>query len=195
MDDTRFDALTRSFAAGVSRRTILGGVLATVGLGALSPTVDAARKKKKKKKLQLNAFGCVDVGKPCRGKDSKCCSDICQGKKPKKGKKDRSECVGHDESTCLRGQHLAECGGVANVDCLTSAGLPGRCSTTTGNAGYCLTDGDCFPCKRDADCQAVAGPRAACIPCAAECVATGGTACVNVDYSWFSSARLHRFRR
>ena len=167
MDDTRFDALTRSFAAGVSRRTILGGVLATVGLGALSPTVDAARKKKKKKKkLQLTAFGCVDVGKPCRGKDSKCCSGICQGKKPKKGKKDKSKCVAHHQSTCTAA-HRA-CTGNPQPSCNPDH-PQAICYRTTGQAGFCGLDviPGCIPCRKDADCHQQLGEGSACVVCSA----------------------------
>jgi hypothetical protein len=176
MDVVRFDALTRTLGAGASRRGILGGVLAALGLGALAPA-DGAAKKKNTKKAKKNAFGCLNVGQQCRGKDRKCCSGICQGKKPKLGKRDRSKCVAHDESTCQPGQQAQECGGAIGVLCTTTAGQPGQCSTTTGNAPYCFADGDCFPCKRDSDCEGVCGPQAACIQCATTCSGTGGTAC------------------
>ena len=48
--------------------------------------------KKKNKKPKNNAFGCLNVGQACNGKNDKCCSGICDGKKPKKGKKDKSKC-------------------------------------------------------------------------------------------------------
>jgi hypothetical protein len=184
MDANRFDALTRSFGTDTSRRGFFGAMLAAVGLGALGPAGVAAKDGKKKKKRKKgptpNIFGCLDVGKKCRGKGSKCCSGICQGKKPKKGKRDRSKCVGHDGSTCLVGQHPTYCGGPALVGCTTSAGMDGVCTTTTGKAAYCLGAGGCFPCKRDRDCHAVCGPRSACIPCRLSCAAQGGTACASV---------------
>jgi hypothetical protein len=187
MHATRFDALTRSLGTGASRRGFLGAVLTTVGLGLLGPAgvVAKDRKKKKKKKRRKgpspNFFGCLNVGQKCRGKDSKCCSGICQGKKPKKGKRDRSKCVGHDESTCLAGQQAPNCSGAAFVACTTSAGLDGICATTTGKAAYCFGAGGCFPCKRDRDCHAVCGPRSACISCRADCAPLSDTACVSVS--------------
>src|SRR5688572_19569171 len=186
MGPSRFDALTRSLAVSPTRRGVLqrlAGVLALGLLGSLPRVVSS--KKGKRNKPKKNAFGCLNVGQPCRGKNGKCCSGICQGKKPKKGKKDKSRCVGHDGSTCLPGQHMEECGGVANVACATSVGLAGSCATTTGNAAYCLSSGECFPCTRDADCQAVCGPRAACIQCATECAGRGGTACMGIETCTF----------
>ena len=59
MDVVRFDALTRTLGAGASRRGVLGGVLAALGLGALSAAGGAA-KKKNKKKAKPNAFGCLN---------------------------------------------------------------------------------------------------------------------------------------
>lgn len=175
VDSDRFDVLTRFLSTAGSRRRALAALGGLVTFGALSAGAKRG-KKKPKKKLALNAFGCVDVGQPCRGNSTNCCSGICQGKKPKKGKKDRSTCVAHDASTCLPGQQIVDCG-AADVACTTSAGEPGACTTTTGNAPYCAESGTCFPCTRDADCQAVCGPQAACAPCAAVCAAKGGTAC------------------
>jgi hypothetical protein len=185
MHAARFDALTQSLGTGASRRELLGAVLAAVGLEALGPIDAVAKngKKKRKKGPTRNIFGCLDIGQKCRGKDSKCCSGICQGKKPKKGKRDRSRCVGHDESTCLAGQQPPNCSGAAFVVCTTSAGLDGICTTTTGKAAYCFGAGGCYPCKRDRDCHAVCGPRSACIPCRADCAPLSNTACVSVSDS------------
>jgi hypothetical protein len=177
MGANHFDTLTRVLAMPRTRRGILGTLAVTLGLGALLID-EAAAKKNKQKKLKFNEFGCVNVGGKCRGKDSVCCSGICKGKKPKKGKKDKSRCVGHDESTCLAGQTQVICGGLQDITCLTSVGTEGECFTTTGNAGYCAEDGGCFPCQKDADCIGVCGAGAACVPCAAQCAAQGGTACL-----------------
>jgi hypothetical protein len=69
--------------------------------------------------------------------------------------------------------------GGEDVFCTSSAGAFGVCDTTTGNAAYCAVDAGCFPCAKDADCQQICGPAAACIVCAGkECFGTGGTACV-----------------
>jgi hypothetical protein len=69
---------------------------------------------------------------------------------------------------------------VTEVTCLNSKGEDGLCATTTGNAGYCMFSGDCYPCTTDFECQRANsgffGPTAACVKCAA-CDQTGGTAC------------------
>jgi hypothetical protein len=196
MGADRFARLTCGVTDPSARRGILRALAA--GLAALAGSaglrlgddrVAVARRKKgkkgkkdkkSKKPLQRNGFGCVSIGKACHGKDAACCSGICQGTKPKQGKKDTSRCVGHDESTCSPGQNEAFCGGPDNIACTTSIGLAGQCNTTTGEAAYCVGGGDCFPCSRDADCEAACGPRAACMQCAAGCPQTGGTACVGV---------------
>ncbi len=165
MDATQFDR----FTASLPRRSALGGVV------ALALGVSAAEAKKKKAKP--NQFGCLNVGQPCRGQSSQCCSGICEGKKPKKGKKDKSRCLAHDASTCQAGVHPAICGST-NQSCLTSFGNGGSCATTTGNAGYCFNSDplDDPPCTRDPDCEAVAGPGAACIVCPS----TGIPNCVGI---------------
>jgi hypothetical protein len=157
MDLERFDHLTRAVSSVLSRRTLAGAL----GLGALSLPLltDAKKKRKKKKKVKFNDFGCVNVGGFCKN-NSQCCSNICSGKKGKK------KCKGHDASTCQPGQVSETCGGAANVFCTSSGGDMGACFTTTGGAGYCEASGTCADCKKDADCIAVCGPQAACIPCA-----------------------------
>jgi hypothetical protein len=122
---------------------------------------------KRRKKLKRNEFGCVNVGDACRGKDKNCCSGICRGKKPKRGEKDKSRCVGHDAQGCQAGQIEQFCGGT-DVVCTTSTGdTAGFCDTTTGNAGYCSGEGMCIPggCSKDADCIPVFGKGAACVLC------------------------------
>jgi hypothetical protein len=166
MDAARFDAWTRrrfGLAAG-------GALAALWSLVGITPAPA-----KKKKKLKFNEFGCVNVGGKCRGKDANCCSNICQGEKPKQGKKDKSRCVAHDEQGCQAGQIEDFCGG-ADVPCTTSAPEPGLCNTTTGNAGYCADFGVCFPCQKDLDCQNQSqfGPGSACVLCAP---CAGGTGC------------------
>ena len=77
MDAHRFDQLTRIVTHAASRRGLLGsGVASLAGLIALSglgtgSIAARARKKKHRGKgngPQPNAFGCVSVGKSCRGK-------------------------------------------------------------------------------------------------------------------------------
>jgi hypothetical protein len=63
---------------------------------------------------------------------------------------------------------------------MTTAGAAGQCATTTGNAGYCLLRGDCFTCRKDADCELFYGKGSACIICA-PCGPTGGAACAGIE--------------
>lgn len=182
MDVVRFDALTRSLGAQTRRRRLLAGVAAALGLltAGLPDRIDG---KQRKKKLKRNAFGCVNVGGTCRGRDKNCCSGICRGKKPKKGEKDKSRCVAHDAQGCEAGQIEGFCGGT-NVSCTTSTGdTQGNCDTTTGNAGYCSGQGTCEvdpPCKKDADCVPIFGAGAACVLCN-NALCPAGTGCAGLD--------------
>jgi hypothetical protein len=182
MDQGRFDAMTRALTRVPSRRAVVRA-LAGAGLGltaAPRPNV-AAAKKRRRKKVQFNAFGCVDVGGFCKT-DSQCCSNVCGGKQGKQGKK---KCQAHDAQGCQPGARSLSCNPTGSeVTCTTSLGFAeGICETTTGGAAYCASFGDCYPCTKDADCQALplCGPRAACIVCASCPAETGGTACVNPD--------------
>jgi hypothetical protein len=175
LDPIRFDTLTRNFTGNASRRGILGTWLAVLGLGTLPPASGVTKQKNRKQKLQRNAFGCVNVGGKCRGNDGNCCSGICDGKKPKKGDKDRSRCAGHDASTCLAGQNT--CAGTF-FPCVSSRSPLAQCVITTGNASYCAGDVTCRSCARDTDCppeEFEAG--AACIVCG-DCAET--TACASL---------------
>lgn len=155
MDTHHFDDVVRSLTAGFSRRTALG--LALGGwIGALDVR-DTAAKKRKKKKPKFNEFGCIDVGKFCKNANQ-CCSGICQGKKGKK------KCKAHDTGDCAPGAIPFACDGT-EVPCTTSAGVPGSCGATTGNAGYCFSNLLDVECTSDTACQAEAGPRAACVKC------------------------------
>jgi hypothetical protein len=146
MDASRFDRLTRAIShATLPRRQILIAlVLGIVGLHARGGAVAAGP-------------GCKNVGKKCKKKKD-CCSGICKGKKGKK------RCKAHDTGGCQAGQRQGICGGV-DVPCTTSAGNPGLCQTTTGNAAYCTAGGGCFACQQDADCRPFCGPGAACVRC------------------------------
>ncbi|MGH2615622.1 MAG: hypothetical protein ACRDJC_10315 [Thermomicrobiales bacterium] len=111
MDASRFDRFTRALITSPARRDILQGfVAAALGLASI-PLVGTVRAKKRKKKLILNEFGCVDVGGKCRGRADVCCSGICQGKRPKKGKRDKRRCVAHDTDGCQVGQNACGAGG------------------------------------------------------------------------------------
>jgi hypothetical protein len=177
LDGKTFDAAIRQLATRLSRRGLLGAASAlTLGIAAARATdgIEARKRKNRTraKKLQLNAFQCVDVGGKCRGSDANCCSGVCQGKKPKKGQKDKSTCIAHDVGGCQAGQDV--CVGDA-VLCPNAS--TGTCFRTTGNASFCGLKGDCVACRKDADCVAEFGEGAACVPCGNSCIDTV-TACV-----------------
>lgn len=168
-------------------RSLAGAGMALAALRVFDAA--EARKKgkgKKKAKLKRNEFGCVDVGGKCRGNNGNCCSGICEGKKPKKGKKDKSVCVAHDTAgicfpdsdSCIIGQQVP-CH-PDNTNC--------ACFLTTGSAGFC-GDGSatdpadfCRDCVRDTDCEAEFGLGAACVVlggiCSTACPETQRRACV-----------------
>jgi hypothetical protein len=181
MNHNRFDALTRTLISVPSRRHLLRGLAgAGLGLGGtrLPDLAEAKKKRKRKKKgkkAKPNAFGCLNVGDPCKSEEQ-CCSGICEGKKGKK------RCQAHDAGICTVGLNICT-GAVARCN----ADNPScGCVLTTGNAGFCgdFTDGAnnlCRDCSEDTDCQEEFGPGAACVAlggiCAAICPDTG-TACV-----------------
>ena len=158
MKPAHFDRLTQMVNGGASRRGLLRGLAAAAGLVALHAPGATAGKRRKKEKLKRNSYGCVDVGKSCRGKDSACCSGICQGKKPKKGEKDRSRCVAHHVLGCQADQDF--CAGS-----IVMCGTNGTCVRTTGKASICGAGGPCVACRKDKDCEADYGPGAACTVC------------------------------
>ena len=180
MDASRFDELTRSLTGPGTRRRLLRG-LAGVALGLAPGHLPVMAKSKAKTKS-----ACLAVGKPCGGNNSKCCSGICKGKKPKKGKSDRSKCVAHntggctpERSFCLVGDDASKC----------AIGLQeGTCVATTGNAGFCAAPGgsrkkNCQVCAKDKDCEKLGfGRGAACvIVSGGNC--TGGDSCAGINGS------------
>ncbi len=160
--------------AAHSRRAIVAALTgAATWLGCAAADARSRRNKRRKKRrqppLRRNAFGCVDAGGACRGKDDVCCSGICDGPSPRKGKADRSRCVPHDALTC----EPADDSCVKEVVC----GDNGNCFRTTGSASFCGTqDLKCVSCKQDTDCELLFGAGAACIVCAA-CDQFDGTTC------------------
>src|SRR5687767_7465904 len=121
MDQHHFPAWTRSVRSVPSRRDVLRSLAgAGLGLGTLrlsdvtaaKHTKKGKKKRKRKKKSQppitpppftlpplvFNQFGCVEVGQPCRGDNTNCCTDICQGSAPAPGQPDTSRCVAHNAS-------------------------------------------------------------------------------------------------
>jgi len=171
MGTTRFDNLTRSVSLSGSRRGVLGGIAAAaLGLAATRVPSATVARKKRKRTPKVNAFGCLDIGKTCRGNSGACCSGICEGKKPKNGKRDKSSCVAHSVSSCLASDDVCE--GMGSL-----CGGGGGCYRTTGQASFCgVGGGPCTPCARDTDCEALLGPGAACIICAS-CPGDLDTAC------------------
>jgi hypothetical protein len=174
VDASRFDELTRSLTAAGSRRRLLRG-LAGVALGLAPGHLPVMAKSKGKKKS-----ACLAVGKPCGGNNSKCCSGICKGKKPKKGKSDRSKCVAHntggctpERSFCVVGESPSKC----------REDQPSACLATTGNAGFCAAtqdfdpDTNCRVCAKDKDCEKRFGPGSACV------IVNGGTFCKDQEHS------------
>jgi hypothetical protein len=182
MDGSRFDAISKTLGTAGTRRVALRtgiGISIAAGLARLGLSSTTAKKKQRKrrkkwKKLQKNAFGCVNVGGACRGKDANCCSGICQGLPKYGSKKDTSRCVAHDVLDCVAGANTCLQGAVAcgpNAD--------GECYQTTGQAGFCAGSGTCLACAKDADCAALGyGPGAACVVCPKSCAQTGNTACM-----------------
>jgi hypothetical protein len=127
-----------------------------VGIGVAGvrwPEVTAKKQRKKKKKARPNAFGCLDVGDPCKNADQ-CCSGICEGKKGKR------KCRAHGAGSCQT--DYDGCNGLVAV-----CGTAGFCFRTTGNASFCGgPGGNCMVCAKDADCEPTHGPGAACVVCA-----------------------------
>lgn len=175
MHAARFDRLTRMVSSLSSRRALMRALSAVSAIAALpAPDILAAKSvgktKQKKPKLQRNQYGCVAVGGACRGRDRHCCSGRCQGKKPKRGRADKSHCVAHHAGTiedgsrgCLPGDDSY---GPGETLCTTNAGEEfAQCWLTTGDAGYCGFGAACIPggCRKDADCLAPCGAGAACV--------------------------------
>jgi hypothetical protein len=172
MDGSQFDDLIRSLTS--SRRALVGGVFVTAAgwLGATGTGAKKRRRHKKKKKLQLNGFGCVDVGGNCFGNSAKCCSGICEGS----GK--TSRCVAHNELGCDADDETCSE--------LVLCGTQGTCYRTTGKAAFCgnVNTCDCGTCHKDSDCEAQFGPGAACVVCSGDCAGVNGsqgTACVSAS--------------
>jgi hypothetical protein len=188
MEGQYFDMLTRTLTA--SRRSlVIGGLALVLGRSDL-PSAEAKKghRKKRKKRSQraapstpppppaFNAFGCLDVGQPCQGDNSLCCSGICDP--------GTSTCVGHNAGPCVPAADSCTVG--AEVPCNASNRFS-VCTLTTGNAAFCgdITGGTtthCRVCRKDTDCQAEFGAGAACVVlgggCSPLCGITGRTACL-----------------
>jgi hypothetical protein len=202
MDANSFEAVTRLLTLLPSRRDVLHGLtsagldLTTLRLTDAAIAKKGHHKKQRKKPKQkpsspspspspppsppsppFNAFGCLDVGQPCQGDSTLCCSGICEP--------GTSTCIAHDSSFCFEDTDTCTLGrripcSVSNSHC--------ACLLTTGNAGFCA-DFDvpdpasiCRFCSQDTDCQEEFGAGAACVLlrgfCSPTCVSTGRTACL-----------------
>lgn len=177
MHPARFDRLARSRPVGASRRSALAVALGVIGLGAVRPDDSRA-----KKKAKPNQFGCLNVGQPCGGKDSKCCSGICQGKKPKKGKKDKSRCAGHNEGGCSPERNVCTVADPAVSNC-NASNETAVCFVTTGSGVFCGNVAifsevtNCRVCAHDSDCTGGGfPPGSACV-----LLSGGGPACTAFD--------------
>jgi hypothetical protein len=191
MEAQRFDHLARHLSRATARRRLLAGLALSPFAGLVARSADdiAAKKKHKKKrkpkKPKPNAYGCLNAGQACGGDSALCCSGVCEGSKPKKGKKDSSRCVAHDAGICK--VEMDEC--TAGREAICHIANPScQCFRTTGNAAFCGENlgllNLCRDCSQDADCEVEFGPGAACIAlggiCEPVCPDTGGTACMPV---------------
>jgi hypothetical protein len=176
VEDRHFDHLARLLTTAPSRRMALhavAGLLAATVLGPFGRTGAAAKKRKKRKNrkkrkkptqtIKLNAFGCVDVGDPCRGNNGLCCSGICEGDAPEPGAPDTSRCMAHDTGGCLPGVDSCD----EPVPCPSNPTGPTVCNQTTGKAAYCNGVAHCgLRCQTDDDCREFCNDEAAaCLHC------------------------------
>lgn len=182
MHPMQFDRLTRLLDVSVPRRGVLALGISAVGLGA---SHHEARLARKKKKAAPNEFGCLNVGQPCRGKDSSCCSGVCQGKKPKPGKRDNRKCAGHNEGQCSLTRDLCAVSEPVLARCNPN-NLESYCFVTTGQGAVCgltadfTNDLNCRACARDSDCTAAGfPPGSACVVMNAGPVSCGNCATTN----------------
>jgi hypothetical protein len=202
MDQHHLTTWTRSLTSLPSRRDVLRGLAgAGLGFGSLRLADTEAAEHKRKTPTQtpstpppftlpplvFNQFGCVEVGQPCRGDNTNCCSGICQGSAPTPGQPDTSHCAAHDTGTCRQ-----DIEGLCTIPDLVQAICNNRsdcgCIRTTGGSNYCAElfggpgTSQCVSCERDADCIAAGLPAAsACAPvstgrCAGVCQT--GMACL-----------------
>lgn len=198
MEPQDFDRFARLLGRATGRRHLLFGLAASplaVLLAARRPDTVGAKKRHAKRKKPptpvFNEFGCLDVGQPCQGKSDLCCSGVCKGKKPKKGKPDKRVCAAHHTADCTPQRTICE----VEAPVLALCDLPSdtsACVHTTGNSVFCgsllgFTEAiHCRACAKDTDCLAFGfAPGSACAilegsVCGegAVCASTEGRACV-----------------
>jgi hypothetical protein len=148
----------RSLLGTTSRRDILGGLAAGLGLGNVFPPVETGAKKKRKRRKKKqkpgkpNEFGCIEVGDQCSSADE-CCSGICEGKK----------CRAHGIDVCQQDRPGVCTAGMDEVSSL-GCGANCWCFRTTAGSNFCGANVrtspplDCTNCRKDADCIALGYP-------------------------------------
>ncbi len=172
--------------ATLPRRAALGAALGGLMGRSLEIGSEAKKRSKRHKRRKrknhnrnttaANAFGCLNVGDRCDGTDLQCCSGLCREQPGGKGKARRAYCAGHDEGSCRADQDFC----VTEDELATRCDGDGTCFRTTGQASFCgrLQDGNCFPCRTDAECEPVFGAGAACVVCSDCDDEAGGIGCV-----------------
>lgn len=182
MESHHFDDLIRSLFA--SRRSLFTGT-ATLALGWFSSMDAGARTRHRKKRNHkktpvpqpvVNQFGCLDVGQPCLGDNSQCCSGVCEGEPPKKGKADTRTCAAHNAGDCTASRNRCTALDPGLAVCNPTSQFA-ACLVTTGSAPFCGTlfnfdaTVNCQTCGKDADCLALG------FPPGSACVQLGGQFC------------------
>jgi hypothetical protein len=174
MDAPRFDRLTRSLTNTPSRRRLLGGLVATLGLAAVG-FPRAAEGKKKRKNKNKRKKTCKDNTTKC-GKKACCRADqICVGGQCVDDVPE-PECLSDDDcadnevfqdgqcvtalGTCPAGAD--RCGGILDIPC-NDNDLCTCFRSTKGDTrcGFAPDDTTCGDCTADTDCGAF-GPGAFC---------------------------------
>lgn len=166
MDESRLDDLSRAIA---SRRTILGGVAAAVGVMVNSTAPDSLAKKKKKKKkkcpggtvrcgkacvnTQTDAQNCGGCGTRC-GNGVACAGGVCQTPGTTcPGAQVR--CAGGCVDTQSNKAHCGACGHqcAANENCRQGACTDSPCASNEKDCGggRCIPGGK-FACCGQSDC-------------------------------------------
>lgn len=185
MDQIQFKLMSQTLTNFPSRRDVLRGLVAGLGLGSAYPAFEIEAKKKhkrrKKKRKQQepgtpNEFGCIEVGDRCSSADE-CCSGVCDGK----------ACQAHGVDVCRQDRPGVCTAGVDEVPSL-GCGTNCWCYRTTAGSNFCgpsprtSEQMDCTSCRKDADCIALGyPPGSACAPvgrgnCAGWC--DSGMACL-----------------
>jgi len=168
-----------------------GLALGSLRLSAVGEAKNMHKRRNKKKTPRaqpvFNEFGCLNIGQPCRGDSSLCCSGVCAGDKPKKGKPDRRVCAAHNAGNCSPQRDRCTVQDPVLAECNPSDQFA-SCLVTTGKAPFCASllgfnrALQCQPCAKDADCLALNfPPGSACVRLSGQacngCEATAGRAC------------------